>query len=178
MRTPTLAVRVQLPFGWNTLCFSIQWYYELCVENRWPGGCAWIVGGWGVVGWGKESNLGPAEIASFSRRYFRRSNKHGPFWCVTSTGYFYVLFLWNIGVSGFRPLESYRKLGLPLSTIFFPVSSHEDNHLYKYYTVWNFFIKMHVKVLTKVFYIQIWFKCETPLLFFLIRTLVYIKNSL
>ena len=31
----------------------------------------------------------------------------------------------------------------------------------------SFLIKMHVKVLTKVFYIQICFKYETPLFFFL-----------
>ena len=42
----------------------------------------------------------------------------------------------------------------------------------------SFFIKIHVKVLTKVFYIQILFKCETPLLFFLIRTMVYRKKTL
>ena len=30
----------------------------------------------------------------------------------------------------------------------------------------SFFIKIHVKVLTKVFYIQIWFICETQLFFF------------
>ena len=29
----------------------------------------------------------------------------------------------------------------------------------------SFFIKIHVKVLTKVFYIQIWFKSEAPLFF-------------
>ena len=29
-----------------------------------------------------------------------------------------------------------------------------------------FFVKIHVKVLTKVFYIQIWFICETQLFFF------------
>ena len=39
-----------------------------------------------------------------------------------------------------------------------------------------FFVKIRVKVLTKVFYIQIWFKCETLLLFFLIRTIVYKKK--
>ena len=40
----------------------------------------------------------------------------------------------------------------------------------------SFFNKIHVKVLTKVFYIQIWFKYETLLLFFLIRTMVYRKK--
>ena len=37
-----------------------------------------------------------------------------------------------------------------------------------------FFIKIHVKV----FYIQICFKCETPVLFFVIRTMVYRKKTL
>ena len=50
-----------------------------------------------------------------------------------STGYFCVLFSWTIAVSGFRPLEIYGKLGLPLSTVFFTDNSHEDNHLCKYY---------------------------------------------
>ena len=35
---------------------------------------------------------------------------------------------------------------------------------------------MHFKILTKVFYIQIWFKCKAPLLFFVIRTIVYRKE--
>ena len=29
-----------------------------------------------------------------------------------------------------------------------------------------------------VFYVQIWYKCETPLLFFLIKTMVYSENSI
>ena len=55
-----------------------------------------------------------------------------PFWHVVSTGYFYVLFLWAIAVSNFRPLEIYKNLGIPLSTIIFTVNSHADNHCYKY----------------------------------------------
>ena len=147
-------------------------------------GGAWIVGGRGVVEWGRKSYLGPAEIASFSSRDFSWRNKHGTFWHV-STGYFYVLFLSTIAVSDLRPLEIYKKLGLPLSTVTFTVNSHADNHFYKYVFVSNivqfefsFFIKIHVQVLTKVFYIQIWIKCETPLAFFLIRTIVYRKKLL
>ena len=71
-----------------------------------------IVGGWGMMRWGKL----PAEIASFSSRDFSWSNKHDTFWHIL-TGYFYVLFLWAIAVSDFRPLEIYKNLGLPLSTI-------------------------------------------------------------
>ena len=33
-------------------------------------GGAWIFGGWGVVGWGCKSYLGPAEIVSFASRSF------------------------------------------------------------------------------------------------------------
>ena len=64
------------------------------------------------------------------------------------------------------------------STITFKVNSHADNHSCRYIYLFqilysmksDFFIKIHIKVLMKVFYIQIWFKCETPLLLFLIRT--------
>ena len=37
---------------------------------------------------GQKSYLGPAEIASFSRRDFSRSYKHDTFWRVLSTWYF------------------------------------------------------------------------------------------
>ena len=47
--------------------------------------------------------------------------------------------------------------------ITFTVNSHTDNHFYKYIFLFQicfsmklvFFVKIHVKVLTKVFYIQI-----------------------
>ena len=93
-----------------------------------------------------------------------------------STGYFYILFLWAIVVSDFRHLKIYKNLGFLLSVITLSVSSHGDNHFHKYIylfqysTVSNYHlsIKTHVEVL----YIEIWFKYETPLLFFLIRTMV------
>ena len=59
-------------------------------------GVALLVGGWGVVGWGRKSYLGPAEIPSLSSRDLNRRNKHDSFWLVLSTGYFYILFLWAI----------------------------------------------------------------------------------
>ena len=140
-------------------------------------GVTLLVGGCGVVGWGRKSYLGPAEI-SFSSRDLNRRNKHDLFWLVASTGYFCILFLWAIVVSDFLPLEIHKHLVLPLSSITFTANSQADNHFYKYtisinlfiyfkyYTVWNqFFIKIHVKV----FYIQVWFKCEIPPLFFLIK---------
>ena len=135
-----------------------------------------------MVGWYVRSYLGPSKITSFSNLDFSQSNKHDTFWHVASTGYSHILFLWATAVSEFCPLEIYNNLGLPLSTISFTVNSHADNRFYKYicfkyYTVWNlFFIKIHVKVLTKIFYIQIWFKCETSVLFFLANTMVYRKN--
>ena len=138
-------------------------------------GGALIVGGWGVVGWGRKSYLGPAEIASFSSRNLSRSNKCDTFWHVVSTGYFCVLFLWAVAVSNIRPLKIYKRLGPLLSTITFTV-----NHFYKYIYLFqilysseiSFFIKIHVNV-----FFQIWFKCETPPLFFLKKAMVCRKNS-
>ena len=43
-----------------------------------------------------------------------------------------VLVLWEIAISDFRPLEIYKNLGRPLSTITFTVNSQADNHFYKY----------------------------------------------
>ena len=91
-------------------------------------------------------------------RWNRRSNKHGTLWHVVTTGYFYVLFLWTIAVLGFLK-----------STITFTVNSHADNHFYKYIC-----FKYYTRhVLTKAFLIQIWVSFEIPLLFFLIRTMIF-----
>ena len=148
-------------------------------------GSALIVGGWVVAGPDTKSYLGSAEISSFSRRDFSRNNKliHSIFWHVVSTGCFYALFLWAIAVLDFRPLKIYKNVDLPLSTFTFTITATQIaisvnmSICVKYYTVWNqFFIKIHVKVKTKDFYIQIWFKYETPLLFFLIRSMVYVKK--
>ena len=56
-------------------------------------GIALIVGGKGIVGWGRKSYSGAVEIASFSSQDLSQHNKHDSFWLVVSTGYFYVLFL-------------------------------------------------------------------------------------
>ena len=37
-------------------------------------------------------------------------------------------------------------------------------------------ISFHIKKYVTVFYIQIWFKCEAPLLFFQIKTMIYWKK--
>ena len=88
MRTPTLAIRVHLPLGWNTyLLFNtdiVKFVWKTDEVGRQKAlfcnflffGGASIFGRWGVVGWGRKSYLGPAEIASFSSRDFSRSNKH------------------------------------------------------------------------------------------------------
>ena len=103
-----------------------------------------------------------------------------------STFYFYEQLLFQI----FNSWKFYKNLAFPLSTIFFTiyfhtftVNSHVDKHsinifiCFKYDTAWNLsFIKICIKVLIKVFSIQIWFKSETLLLFFLIRTMVYWKK--
>ena len=95
-------------------------------------GVALLVGGWRVVGWGRKSYLGPAEISSFSSRDLNRCNKHDSLWLVVSTGYIYILFLWAIIVSDFPPLEIHKYLVLPLSSITFTANSQVDNHFYKY----------------------------------------------
>ena len=101
--------------------------------------------GEGWWGGSRKSYSEHAEIASFSRWDSSWSNnKHDTFWHFVSTRYFYVLFLWTIAISDFRPLEICKNLGLPLSTI-----------TYIQYEI-SFFTKIQVKV----FYIQIWFKWE------------------
>ena len=83
-------------------------------------------------GVGQKVLLSPAEIASFSIQDFSRSNNYDIFLYIVLTGYFYVLFLWAITVSAFRPFESYKNLGLPLSTITFTVNNHAYSNFYEY----------------------------------------------
>ena len=52
---------------------------------------AWIFGGWGAVGWGCNSYLGPAEIVSFSNRSFSNLNPIC-FKCETPLLYFLIIF--------------------------------------------------------------------------------------
>ena len=59
------------------------------------------------MGWGRKSYLGPPEIASFSSQDVSQNNKHDTFWHAVLTGYFYILFLWAIAASNFRPLKIY-----------------------------------------------------------------------
>ena len=69
-----------------------------CFNSRW------------IVGWGRKSYLGPAEIASFSCRDLSRHNKHDLFWLVVSARYLYILFLCAIVFSDFLPLEIHKHL--------------------------------------------------------------------
>ena len=98
--------------------FAFQfWYCELYVANRWGEAksivllifllcSAIIVGGWGVVGWGRKSYLGPADMASFSCRELSWSNKHNTFWHVASPGYFYVFIFMSHCCFKFSSLRS------------------------------------------------------------------------
>ena len=97
---------------------------------------------------------------------FSQSNKQDTFWHVVWTGYFYVLFSWAIAVSDF--------LELLLSTLTFTVNSHADDHFYKFIYLFQILCSMKSVFFShvKVFYYQIWFMCEIPLLFYLIRTMV------
>ena len=131
-----------------------------------------------MVKQGRKSYLGPVEIASFSSQDFSRSNKHDTFWDIVSTGYFYILFLWVIAVSDFCPLEIFKNLDPPLSTITFTVKSHPDKNFYKYIYLFQilwFFIETHVKV-HLIFKFDL--NVKHPSDFFLIRTLIYIKETL
>ena len=93
---------------------------------------ALLVGGWGFVGWGKKSYLGPAEISPFSSRDLSWRNKHDSFWLVVSTEYFYILFLQTIVVSDVLPLKIHEHLVLPMTSIAFTANGQADNHFYKY----------------------------------------------
>ena len=106
---------------------------EILMHNAYDlDGGGLIFGGWGVVEWGRKSYLGPAEIASISSQDLSQSNEHDTFWYVVLTGYFYIFFSWAIALLDFLPLEIYKSLGLPLSSIDFKVNSYKDNHFYKY----------------------------------------------
>ena len=149
------------------LIFALWW----CFNCRWMRGV-------GEGGEGRKCYLGPAEITSFSSRNFNRNNEHDTFWHVVSNGYLYFLFLWTIADSNFRPLEICKKIDFPLSVITFTVNSHAENHFHKHiyliqmlYSMKSVFLsKYTLRFLPRFFNIQIWFKWETPLLIFLIRT--------
>ena len=95
-------------------------------------GVALLIGGWGVVGWGRKYYLVPDEISSFSSLDLSQRNKHDSFWFVILTGYFQILFLWAIVVSDFLPLEIHKHLVLPLSSVTFTANSQVDKHFFKY----------------------------------------------
>ena len=59
------------------LLLIVLWH---CFNSRW------------IKGWGIKSDLGPAEIPSFSCRDLTRRNKHDLLWLVVSARYLYILF--------------------------------------------------------------------------------------
>ena len=103
-----------------------------------------------------------------------------------TTGYFYVLFLWTIDVSDFRPLEIYKNLDLSLSLITFTIKTHADNHFYKYiylfqilYSVKSaFFIKIHVRFCRRFFIFKFDLNVKYRSYFFLQEQSSIEKNSL
>ena len=120
-------------------------------------GVALLVDGWRVVGWGRKSYLGPAEMSSFSSQDLSRRNKHDSFWLVVSTGYFYILFLWAIVVSDFLPLEIHKHSVFPLSSITFTSNSQADNHFYKYIYLFLLFRVLYSNGLQKNWKCSIWY---------------------
>ena len=62
-------------YGYCKLFLEKRWDRKHCFVNFLFFGGAWIFGGWGVVGWGSKSYLGPAEIVSFSTRSFSHLNQ-------------------------------------------------------------------------------------------------------
>ena len=88
---------------------------------------------------------------------------------------------WVIGVGFENTCTISRKWNVSRGfTITFTFNNDADNHFYKCIYLFQmlyriksvFFIKIHVQVL----YIQIWFKCETSLLFLLIKIMVCRKK--
>ena len=121
-------------------------------------------------------------LKSHSAREISRDfcrNKHDTFLHVLSTGYFYILFLWAIAVSNFRPMEIYENLGLPLSTIKFKVISHVDNQFYKHihlfqilYNMKSVLFKIHVKVFIFKFVLNVEYRS-----FFQLKSMTHRKKT-
>ena len=116
---------------------------------------ALLFGRWGVVGRGRKSYLGPAEISSFSNLDLSWGNKHDSFWLVILTGHFYILFLWVIVLSDFPPLEIHRHLVLPLFSIAFTANNQVDNHFYKYIYLFLLFQVLYSNGLQKKLFIEV-----------------------
>ena len=94
--------------------------------------------------WNWEKCLTQEQLKShpFLGLDFSRSNKHGIFWHVVSSGYVYVLFSEAIAVSDFRSLEIYKNLDFPRFSFTFTVNSHADNHFYKYIYLFQILYRM------------------------------------
>ena len=111
---------------------------------------AWIVGGWGVAGWVRKSYWGPAEIASFSSRDFRRRNKHDTFWHIDWIFLLYIFM--NHCCFRFSSLGNLEKLRTSLVYYhFYSQQPHRWPFLWIYLLASNiiqneinFLIKIHV----------------------------------
>ena len=115
-------------------------------------GGTFIIDGWGLVVWSRKSYSGPDEIAYFPGVILAEAIS------MARSGILHQLeistkFLRAVVVLHFCPLEIYKNLSLPLSSITY--IHYEISFLWKY----SF----------KVFYIQIWFKWEASLLFWSLR---------
>ena len=181
-------MQVQLPFVWNTyllfnsdfvkfvweaneeeaesialLIYALWWYFN----DRWKRG--------GRVG--RKIYLEPAECASFSCWDFSRSNSHDTFRHVVWSRYFYVRHC----CFRFLSLGNLQKLrtSLPFPSLTFTINSHADNYFCKNVYLFQKLCSMKsfffIKIPVKVCYIQIWLKCETLLLLFLIKTRYLLK---
>ena len=140
MRTPTLAVWIQLRLGWNTclllnsVIVNILWKTDdgeaenivLLMFVLWRNFNRWLVlfrASWNCI---------------FFQPGFCRGNKHDTFWHVLSTRYFYVLFLWVIAVSDFSPLEVYKNFPCQSTATQITILINIFTS-FRYYTVWNQF---------------------------------------
>ena len=71
-------------------------------------------------------------------------------------------------------------VGILPSTITFTVNSHADNDFYKYFYLFqvlcslkSVFLIKHTLSFGQGFLYSNWFKCETPLVFFLMRAMAF-----
>ena len=84
--------------------------------------------------------------------------------------------------SDFRLLEIYKDLSHPSSTITFALNSHADNHFYKNIYLFQisniiqYEISFFIKYTLRFFIYKFEIKCEAPLLFFQLKTMIFRKK--
>ena len=104
------------------------------------------------------------------------SNNHDTCWYDVSTRYFYVLFFSAIAITDFHPLQIYENKAVPCLLSLLQSTTTQISINIFVSNIIQYEISLFIKICVMVFYVQIWFKCETSLLFFLIRTMVYRKK--